>query len=39
VDEFKTMFLGGSRAPGGAPRPGEAVELGEPQSPETLSTE
>jgi F-type H+/Na+-transporting ATPase subunit alpha len=41
VGEFKTLFLGGTggAATGGAPRPGEADEIGEPESPETLSTE
>ncbi len=40
VADFKTLFLGGRAGAGErAPRPGEAVELGEPESPETLSTE
>jgi F-type H+-transporting ATPase subunit alpha len=40
VSEFKAMFLGTvAPAAGGAPRPGEADQLGEPASPETLSTE
>jgi F-type H+-transporting ATPase subunit alpha len=41
VQEFKTMFLGklGVDTAGGPPRPGDAATLGEPESPETLSTE
>jgi F-type H+-transporting ATPase subunit alpha len=40
VDEFKTLFLGRiGDASGGAPRPGEAEVLGEPESEETLKTE
>jgi F-type H+-transporting ATPase subunit alpha len=40
VDEFKTLFLGRIRDAGaGAPHPGEAEVLGEPESDETLKTE